>query len=130
MGPADHRTLDASASWTCAPWWDDRRDDQKHQQLYRARFHHAVLHGLHRHRRQDDRQIRRRQERQLRRRRVHHDQQVHHRDHPRVRHGRRNRHRVLHQERRWDEKKDEEASMLVMRQCEQQVVAVLEHHAK
>ena len=100
-----------------------------HQQLYRARFHHAVLHGLRRHRRrQDDRQIRRRQERQLRRRRrIHRDQQVHHRDHRQVRHDRRNRHRVLHQERRWDEKKDEEASMKVMRPCEQPVVEVREH---
>lgn len=99
------------------------------QQSYRARFHHAVLHGLRRHRRrQDDQQIRRRQERQLRRhRRVHRDQQVHHRDHQQVRHGQRIRHRVLHQERHWDEMLDEEASMLVMRQFEQPVVEVREH---
>jgi len=47
-----------------------------------------------------------------------------------VHHGRRNRHRGLHRERHWDEKKDEEASMWEMCPCEQQVVAVLEHLAK
>jgi hypothetical protein len=47
-----------------------------------------------------------------------------------VRHGQRNRHRVLHQERRWDAKQDEEASMKVMRPCEQPAVEVPVHHGK
>jgi hypothetical protein len=100
--------------------------------LYRARFHHVALRDLRRrHRHRDDRQIRRHRERQLHRHhQVHRDQQVRHRDHPRVRHGQRNRHRVLHQERRWDAKQDEEASMKVMRPCEQPAVEVPVHHGK